>query len=131
MPISEILFHAHSGLRYLVLAAGSLAAVYALVGVIRRARYGAPAQTLNRIFVGLLDLQVLLGIVLLFVRAYYPALTGHVVMMVLAAVVAHGFARANRRRPPGSQSFGFMLLGTVLALGLIVGGIMAIGRSVV
>lgn len=129
--MSEFLFQAHSGLRYLVLAAGVVAAVYALVGLVAQRRYGSTAQTLNRVFVGLLDLQVLLGLILLFFRAFYGALAGHLAMMILAVVVAHIFAGLNRRRPPGGKSFGLMLLGVVLALGLIVGGIMAIRPSVV
>lgn len=129
--MSEFLFQAHSGLRYLVLAAGVVAAVYALVGLVAQRRYGSTAQTLNRVFVGLLDLQVLLGVILLFFRTFYGALAGHLAMMILAVVVAHVFSGLNRRRPLGRKSFGLMLLGIVLALGLIVGGIMAIRPTVV
>jgi hypothetical protein len=123
----EFIFHAHSGLRYLVLLAGVLTLGYALYGWLTKRAWDRAARILGSSFAGLLDLQVLLGIVLVF-RIYYPALIGHIVMMALAAVVVHGASVANRRAP--HPRFGLLAAATALALVMIVGGIMAIQRPI-
>lgn len=127
---SNILFHAHSGLRYLVLLAGILSLAYSLVTMLRSRAWDRPGRTLLVSFVGLLDLQVLIGIVLIFVRAFYPALWGHLVMMVLAAVVAHIAAAINKRRPLEARTQLVAVLGSAGGLILIVGGLAAIGRPI-
>ncbi|HEV2146046.1 MAG TPA: hypothetical protein VGR37_01375 [Longimicrobiaceae bacterium] len=124
------LYHAHSGLRYLVLLAAVLAILYLAFGWATRRPYDRTARVLVAIFTGTLDLQVLLGIALLFVRPFYPALMGHIVMMLLAAIAAHGFSVFGRGRPDERQRYGVVLAGVVVALVLVLGGIMAIGRGV-
>lgn len=126
----DIVFHAHSGLRYIVLFAGLVAALYALVGWARGRPFDALGRRLGAVFVGFVDLQVLLGVVLLF-RNFYPQLIGHITMMVLALVAAHGFAIAQKRRPVERKSFALQFIGIALSLLLIVGGILAIGRPIV
>lgn len=129
--MSEILFHAHSGLRYLVLLAGMLSFAYSLVAALRNRPWDRPGRIMLAAFTGLLDLQVLLGIILVLTRAFYPALWGHITMMVLAAVAAHFASRFNRKRPPERQSHMTAALGVAGALILVVGGIAAIGRSII
>lgn len=127
--MENMLFHAHSGVRYLVLLAGLIALVMATVGVVRRE--GGPARaerTSMTAFVGLLDLQLLLGVVLLIVWPFYGALIGHIVMMVAAAAIAHMGSVIARRRAHGST---IRLAAVAAALFVIVGGILAIGRPVV
>jgi hypothetical protein len=80
------------------------------------------------IFVGALDLQVVLGLILLAVWPFYGALIGHIVMMILAVVVAHGARVAARRAAADAARFGWALAAIVVPLVLIIGGIMAIGR---
>lgn len=126
----QILFHAHSGVRYLVLLAGLIAVVYAAIGLFGRKPYDRGGRITMQLFVGLLDVQVLLGIILVFLWPFYPALTGHIVMMALAAVVAHVTSAMNRRRPAERKSWPLHFGGAVLAMLFIVGGIMAIGRSI-
>lgn len=122
------LYHAHSSLRYLVLLAAILALGFALHGYFTRR---APAKG-DRIsmgaFTGLLDLQMLLGVGLIAMGIFYGALMGHVMMMILAAVAAHA-ASAMARRAPDRRAHAIRLVGVALALVLMVGGIMAIGRS--
>jgi hypothetical protein len=128
---SDILFHAHSGLRYLVLLAGGLSLLYSLVAVLRGTGWDRPGRILLASFVGVMDLQVILGLILVFVRVFYPALWGHLTMMILAAVVGHVALAVNKRRPPERQSHALAVVGSGLALVLIVGGILSIGRSIV
>lgn len=127
---SNILFHAHSGLRYVVLLAGLLVLSYSLTSALRGQAWGRPGRVFLSGFVGVLDLQVLIGLILVFVRTFYPALWGHLAMMVLAAVVGHVALAMNKRRPPERQSHWLAAAGAGLALVLIVGGILSIGRPI-
>lgn len=122
------LLHSHSGLRYLVLLAGILALAYFAYGLATKRPFDKTGRILGSVFVGLLDLQILLGLAMVFMGLYYPQLMGHLAMMLLAAVVAHVLLVINRKRP--TPNWVLPLAGVALALLLIVGGIMAIGRGV-
>ena len=124
------LYHAHSGLRYLVLLVGLLAVLYLAFGLVTRRAFDGPAGGLLAAFTGALGLQAVLGVLLLFFRPFYPALIGHIVTMVLAVGAAHGLAAASRKAADPRRKFGLALSGVVLALLLIAGGIMSIGRGV-
>lgn len=130
MELANILFHAHSGLRYLVLLAGVLAFLYTIVAAVRAKPWDRTGRVLVGAFAGLLDLQIVVGVVLIFVWRFYPALWGHLTMMLLAAASVHGASVLNRRRPPERQSPMAPALGTAGALVLIIGGIAAIQRSI-
>jgi hypothetical protein len=126
--VGEAIHTVHWALRYLVLLAAVVAMVAAVIGL-RRPDSGAQRPALL-VFVGLLDLQVLVGLGLLLVWPYYPALIGHIAMMVLAAVVAHGGSVLARRRATTGQAAAIRLGTVVLALILIIGGIQAIQRPI-
>lgn len=128
--LSNILFHAHSGLRYLVILAGLLSLGFSLIAALRGSQWNRPGRIFLSIFVGVMDLQVLTGLILVFVRVFYPALWGHLTMMILAAVAGHVALALNKRRPPERQSHWVAVIGSGLGLVLIVGGIMAIGRPI-
>jgi hypothetical protein len=124
-----MLYHAHSGLRYLVLLTGVVALLVFAYGLIsRRPVRGAPALTAA--FTGLLDLQLLLGFGLFFGGIFYNAVMGHMVMMLIAAVAANGSAILAPRATTKRQELVMRLAGVVIALVCIVIGILAIGRSV-
>jgi vacuolar-type H+-ATPase subunit I/STV1 len=123
----KFLFHAHSGLRYLVLLAGLVALAYFLSGLVAKRPVGKGVRVLGAIFNGLLDLQVLLGIIMVAMGRYYPQLIGHIVMMLLASGVSHGLLVANRKR--SNPGYVLPLIAVAAALALIAGGIMAIGRG--
>jgi hypothetical protein len=129
MDTLKPLFYLHSGLRYLVLLVGLVAVVYFASGLATRRPVGKPVRILGSSFAGLLDTQVLLGLVLLGSGwPFYPALWGHLSMMVLAAVLAHVLLVVNRRRPqPG---YLLPLIGVGGALLLVLGGILSIRGSV-
>lgn len=124
----NILFHAHSGLRYLVLLAGLVALAYFVSGLVAKRPVGKGVRVLGAIFSGLLDLQMLLGLVMVAMGRYYPRLIGHIVLMVLAVGVTHALLVINRKRP--NPGYLLPLIAVVAALVLIVGGILAIGRGV-
>lgn len=123
----NFLFQAHSGLRYLVLLVGLAALSYFLSGLATKRPVDKGVRILGSSFVGLLDLQVLLGIIMVAMGRYYPQLIGHMVMMVLAAVETHVLLVLNRKRP--NPGYLLPLIAVVVALALIAGGVMAIGRG--
>ncbi len=121
------LLMSHSGLRYLVLVALLALIIVSVMGMVSKKPAGKGVRIVGSVFVGLLDLQILLGLVAVIMGVWYPALIGHLVMMVGAAAVAHVTLAMNRRRPvPG---YTLPLGGAVAALVLIIGGIMAIQCS--
>lgn len=123
------LFHAHSGLRYLVLLA-AIVAIVVLAYALATGRSVRAAQRTASVYTGLLDLQIVIGIALVFMGLFPDAVIGHLAMMLLAAVVVHATAIFGRRASNERRELAFRLGGVVVSLVLIVGGIMAIGRSV-
>lgn len=122
------LYHAHSSVRYLVLLLAIVVIAFAVHGYLTRRATGKGDRISMGAFTGLIDLQVLLGVGLIAMGIFYGALMGHLMMMILAAVAAHA-ASVMARRAEGQRAHAIRLAGVVLALVLIVGGIMAIGRS--
>ncbi|HEX2076640.1 MAG TPA: hypothetical protein VHG08_02995 [Longimicrobium sp.] len=124
--MANVLFYAHSGLRFLVLLAGLLAIGVLVWGISARRPYEGQSRAITAVFTGVLDLQVTLGLVLLFTRPWYSALMGHLVMMIAAAFVAHGLTVYARKQTDARRSHTIALAGVALALLLLVGGIMSI-----
>ena len=86
--MSNFLLNAHSGLRYLILLGGVLTVLYAAYGTVSGRAYDKTMRILASSFVGTIHLQILLGLALLFSGRFQPALTGHLFMMLFAAVSA-------------------------------------------
>lgn len=126
--MTPIVFYAHSGIRYVVLAAAIAALAYLLYGMATGRPFDKAANALSAAYVGLMDVQVLTGILLYLLIPSYPALLGHVVMMLAAVTVAHVANIVNKRRE--HKTYGVALAGVVVSLVLIIGGIMAIGRPI-
>jgi heme A synthase len=123
------LLHAHSGLRYIILAAGLLVLIVALFGVMQKKPYSKLMRVSASIFAGTLHLQVLLGFVLLMSGRFYPALIGHIFLLLMAAVVAQIPVSVLRRRPMEERTYMPHLIGTAVTLGLIWAGVASIGRG--
>jgi hypothetical protein len=127
-----MLLQAHSGLRYLVLLLGVVVIVYAAYGLATKRDYDKTMRILAASFTGIIDLTVLLGFAnLLFGVGFYPQLGGHIAMMIVAAAVAHVVYGVMKRRPDAEKSFGPHIVGTLVVLGCVAAGIMAIGRPIV
>jgi heme A synthase len=125
----NILFYAHSWLRYLVLL-DALVALIALVYSVATGRSTSRARLLATSFAGLLDLQIVIGIMLVMGGMFPDAVTGHLILMVFAAVVTHAAFIVGQQSSSDRRELGIRLGGIVLALILIVVGIMAIGQTV-
>lgn len=125
-----MLFAAHSGLRFLVLVGGLFVVLYATVGLLGKRQYSPAVARLASVFAGLIHLQILIGVGVLFTRPFHSQLIGHFFMMLAAAAVAQFTSSVVKRRPPEAKSYGPHLVGALLALAFMAVGIMAIGRGV-
>lgn len=123
------LLYVHSGLRYLVLLAGVFALAYALLAVLGGRPYDQGIRRTAGAFAGLLHLQVLIGFIFLVSGRFYPALIGHIFMMLMAAAAAQIPLSVLRRRPPEARRPMPHLVGTAIALVLVWGGILSIQRG--
>jgi len=126
-----MLLHAHSGFRYLALLFGLAVIAYAAYGMATKRPYDTRMRALSAMFVGSIDLTILLGFANIFTGMFYPQLGGHIVMMVLAAAVAHVVHGVMKRRPDDQRTWAPHLVGAVVTLGTIWAGLMAIGRPLV
>jgi len=126
-----MLFSAHSGLRYLVLLLGLLVIAYAAFGMATKRPYDPRMRVLAAAFTGSLDLTVLVGIAHLLTSTFYPQLGGHIVMMVLAVVIAHVVSAVVRSRPLEQRTYAPHLVSALIVLAMVSFGIMAIGRPIV
>ena len=123
------MFMAHSGIRYLVLLFGVACAVYAIFGWATGRSCDRTMRVIASIFAGTLHLQILLGVVVIFTRGFYPALMGHILTMVIAATVAQLPVSVMRRRPEDQRTYAPHAVSALIALALIWAGVAAIGRS--
>ena len=123
------LLYAHSGIRYLVLLAGALTILYGVFGWATKRPYDDHIKRLGLAFAGLIDLQLLMGLLIILSGSFYPALIGHVMVMVFAAVAAHLPVAVMKRRPPEQRTFAPYAAWAIVALVLIWGGVLSIGRS--
>jgi ammonia channel protein AmtB len=126
-----MLFYAHSGIRYLVVAFGLAALVWALYGALTKRPYGKPMRILAGMFAGTLHLQILLGLGMVMTGRFYPQLIGHIFMMVFAAVAAQVVPSVMRRRPEEERTYWPHVVGTLVALALVYGGVAAIQRPLI
>jgi hypothetical protein len=130
--VNEFLFAAHSGFRYLVLVIGLGAAAAAAVALVSgpTSKSAHLSFRLFAVFVVLVDIQVVLGLAVILTRPFLPIYIGHLVLMVVALAVAHGWAVYLKRRPVDRRDPGPILAGVAITLALIAGGILAIGRPI-
>ncbi len=122
------LLYAHSGIRYVVLLAGVLTLAYGVFGWATGRPHDRLMKRLGSGFAGLIDLQLLLGLLMIFTGTFYPQLMGHVMTMAFAAVAAHLPVAVMKRRPEEERTYGPYAVCAIVALALIWVGVMAIGR---
>ena len=129
--MSDFFLQAHSGFRYLVLLAGVLTVLYSAYGVISGRSYDYKMRFLSSSFAGLLHLQILLGLILIFSGRFQPAVAGHILMMVFAGVAGQIPVSVMRRRPDEEKTYLPHTIWALTALIIIFLGLKAIGRSLV
>ena len=128
--MANFFFHAHSGVRYLVLLAGALLILYGVYRLLTGSGYDRGLRIFGASFAGILHLQVLIGFALLFSDRFHPQLIGHILMMLMAAVVAQIPVSVLKRRPLEERTVAPHLVGGAVALLMVVAGIMSIQRPI-
>ncbi len=98
----DIVLLVHSFVRFLVLITAFLGIVLALVSLIRKRPPEKTDQIASSAFVGLYDLQALLGILIIFLGGLTQAV--HPIVMAVGVVVAHWMQSTSKRAQGASQS---------------------------
>lgn len=113
----------HGEMRWLVALAAIVVIVKFLIGWLGKREYTSLDRTLLTVFTILLDINVLLGLILLFFGGGFsgPRLE-HATTMILAAIAAHMTA-IWRRSTDSSIKFRNQLLMVLLALVLVLFGV--------
>lgn len=120
----DFLLMLHGGIRWLVALVAVVAIVRYGLGLLQNLAYGRLDRGLMAAFTGLLDLNFLLGLILLFgLGGGFPMhRVEHAVTMLLAVIVAHSSA-AWRKSEDASRKFRNNLIVIVLALVLVIVGV--------
>lgn len=107
MSIATILLHAHSGIRWLILLAALIALGFFAYAWLGKKQNKKLSRILPAAYSGLLDAQVLLGLIYMFLLAArgagFPRFRlEHMAVLILAAIAAH---LPSRWRKKGSKNF--------------------------
>jgi hypothetical protein len=129
----SFLYNAHSYLRWIIVAVAIIALIRFLIVWMGKAQPGSMDRGLMSGFVGLLDLQMLLGIVILIwlgtSGAGWPRQRfEHGAMMLLAVILAHVFSAKWRELPGQLRGRNYVLL-MVIVMALIFFGVMRLPQG--
>ena len=127
------MYQVHSWLRYAVFALGLAAFGYALWGMIRKEPYRKRMWDLASAFTFSLYLQIVLGFFLIFSttnRFFDRSLGVHMVLTMVAAVLAQMTYSTNRRLPREERRYGVHVWGVGLSLALVAAAILVIRPSI-
>lgn len=122
----SMLMTIHGEIRWLVALAAIVVIVKFLIGWLGKREYTALDRKLLLVFTTLLDINVLLGLILLFFGGGFsgPRLE-HATTMILATIAGHMTA-IWKKSPDSSLRFRNQLLMVVLALVLVILGVIRI-----
>lgn len=113
----------HTGLKFLIALAGLAVIGYALFGVVKKRPHDATMKHLAITFRSLLDVNFFLGLVVVMTGFGFASHLGvHVILMLLATVVAHIVPAVMRRRPQEERSLLPYAVATAVSLVLVVLG---------
>ena len=119
----SMLMTIHGELRWLVALVGAIVVVKFLIGWLGKRPYAAIDRTVLMIFTILLDINVLLGLILLFFNGGFtgPRLE-HATTMILAVIAAH-MSALWRNTTDSSIKYRNQMLMVLLALLLVIFGV--------
>lgn len=126
--MTNVLFQAHSGWRYIVILVVVLAIVKLLIGWLGNGKWGSLDQRLGSALPIVLDIQLLLGLVLYLmdtsIRFLGRVSVGeHFGTMLLAVIAAHiAWARVKKNESSAAKfqigTIGFAIAGLLVAVGV-------------
>lgn len=121
----DIVLLLHSLVRFLILIAAAVGIVKALISLAQKNVSDSLDQTVASVFLGLYDLQVLLGILIILLGGLTQAI--HPIVMFVGVLIAHGLQNMTKR-VKGSNVSIYRLGFYVLPLLVILAGLASIGH---
>jgi hypothetical protein len=120
----EMLLRIHGDMRWLVLLAALFVIATSIAGLLRRAEFGPLHRVGMTVFTILLDLNMLMGLILLFTLpgGLAPRRIEHATTMILAVVVAH-LSAIWRRSDDSARKLRNNVVVVVVALALVFVGV--------
>ncbi len=123
----EFVLTVHSIVRWLVVVVAVIAVVrYALV-MAGKAQSSGMDRGLMSGYTGLLDLNVLLGLILIIGLGFTTPRIEHAVTNIIGVAVAHFFARRARKIEDARLKARNNLLGIVISIAIIIVGVALVG----
>jgi hypothetical protein len=122
----------HSLVRWLVVIAAVIAIIRYVIDLAGKSPDAELGRKLMLVYTILLDVNVLLGIILLGGRAIgvgqiLPIWIEHAVTNLIAVTIAHIFAARSRKMTEPKRAAAWRLAGVVVSMALIVTGVARIG----
>ncbi|WP_420630742.1 hypothetical protein [Candidatus Leptofilum sp.] len=121
----EIVRTIHGEVRWLVALIAIVVIVKFALGLIQKAEYKELDRRLMSVLVILIDINLLMGLILLFNRGFDRVAVEHATTMIIALVLAHSNA-AWRKSEDSAKKFRNNLIVVVLVLALVFVGVMRI-----
>ena len=137
----NFLLHAHSGLRYLVLLAAVIVIVKSVIGWLGNTPYSKFDRIIAPSFVGLMHLQLLLGLILYFISPFVTYQMGdkvsrywsveHISMMIIAVIAAQVGRSISKKSSDAQVKFRFQSIFFGISILLILVALATMpGRSI-
>jgi hypothetical protein len=124
----NVVLMVHSIVRWLVVLVAVVAAVRFVLVMASKAQSSGMDRGLMSGYTGLLDLNVLLGLILIIGLSEWEAVQiEHAVTNIIAVVVAHIFAQRAKKMEDAKLKARTSLLGVVISILIIVVGVAFIG----
>ena len=122
----------HSLVRWLVVVAAVIAIIRYAIDLVGKSPDAELGRKLMMAYTILLDVNVLLGIILLVGRAIgvgqiLPIWIEHAVTNLIAVVIAHIFAARAKKQADAKRTAAWRLAGVLISIALIVMGVARIG----
>ena len=137
----NFLLHAHSGLRYLVLLAAIIVIVKSVIGWLGNTPYSKFDRIIAPSFVGLMHVQLLLGLILYFISPFVTYQMGdkvsrywsveHISMMIIAVIAAQVGRSISKKSSDAQVKFRFQSIFFGISILLILVALATMpGRSI-
>ena len=123
----EFVLTLHSIVRWLVVIVAVIAVVRYALAMAGRVQPSGMDRGLMSGYTGLLDLNVLLGLILIIVLGFTPPRIEHAVTNIIGVAVAHVLAQRAKKMEDAKLKARTSLLGVVISLAIIVVGVALIG----
>ncbi|MBK7894114.1 MAG: hypothetical protein IPJ90_04335 [Anaerolineaceae bacterium] len=121
----DILRTIHGEIRWLVAIMAVIVIVKFVIGLLQKSEYKSMDRGLMSGLVGLIDVNFLLGLILLFNRGFDRVAVEHAGTMFIAVLLAHSNA-AWRKSEDSAKKFRNNLILVIVVLALVFAGVMRI-----